>query len=323
MALGEFDLIYKYFKTPSFRPDVTLSVGDDCAIVSIPPGKQLAISTDTLVDAVHFPSSTAPEDIAYKAVAVNLSDLAAMGARPAWLTLALSVPRVDLGWIKAFSENFIATAGHYNVQLIGGDIARGPLSITVQAMGLIDPAHCMRRDGARPGDLIYVSGTLGDAAMGLRIWQQGQVADRNAAWLIDRLKRPQPRVDLGIELAAYCKCAIDISDGLVADLGHVLAASQCGATVYTEKIPLSHQLVEHAVNRDAVDWELVLTGGDDYELCLVVTAANESKLLHVASELALPLTRIGIIEQQQSLSIIDRAGTKLLLDHPGYEHFST
>ncbi len=321
MALGEFDLIRKYFTSPSFRPDVTLGVGDDCAIVSIPPGKQLAVSTDTLVDTVHFPSGTAPEDIAYKAVAVNLSDLAAMGATPAWLTLALSFPKVDLDWIKAFSESFITTAGRYNVQLIGGDITRGPLSITVQAMGLIDPAHCMRRDGARPGDLIYVSGTLGDAAMGLRMWQQGEVADRNAAWMINRLTRPEPRVKLGIQVAAFCQCAIDISDGLVADLGHVLAASRCGATVYTEKIPLSHQLLEHANTRDGVDWELVLTGGDDYELCLVVSEANERQLLEVAGELALPLTQIGSIEQQPSLSIIDRAGTKLVLDHPGYEHF--
>ena len=321
MALGEFDLIEKYFTSPAIRTDVSLGVGDDCAIVSIPPGKQLAVSTDTLVNEVHFPSSTAPEDIAYKAVAVNLSDLAAMGATPAWLTLALSFPRVDLDWIKAFSESFMTTAGRYNVQLIGGDITRGPLSITVQAMGLIDPAHCMRRDGARSGDLIYVSGTLGDAAMGLRIWQQDQAADRNAAWLINRLKRPEPRVKLGIQVAAFCQCAIDISDGLVADLGHVLAASRCGATVYTDKIPLSPELLEHANTRDGVDWELVLTGGDDYELCLVVSAVNESKLLSVASELSVPVTRIGVIEQKRSLSIIDRAGVKLVLDRPGYEHF--
>lgn len=321
MALGEFDLIRKYFTSPSFRPDVTLGVGDDCAIVSIPPGKQLAVSTDTLVDTVHFPPGTSAEDIAYKAVAVNLSDLAAMGATPAWVTLALSFPRVDLDWIKAFSETFTTMAGQYNVQLIGGDITRGPLSITVQAMGLIDPAHCMRRDGARPGDLIYVSGTLGDAAMGLRMWQQGEAADRDAAWLIDRLKRPEPRVKLGIQVAAFCQCAIDISDGLVADLGHILAASRCGATVHTEKIPLSHQLLEHANNNDGVDWELVLTGGDDYELCMVVSEADERKLLAIAGELALPLTQIGIIEQQQSLSIIDRAGAKLVLDRPGYEHF--
>jgi thiamine-monophosphate kinase len=322
VALGEFDLIQKYFTSPSIRSDVSLGVGDDCAIVSVPPGKQLAISTDTLVDAVHFPSDTEPADIAYKAVAVNLSDLAAMGATPAWLTLALSMPSVDLDWIKAFSESFIMTAGRYNAQLIGGDITRGPLSVTVQAMGLIDPAYCMRRDRANPGDLIYVSGTLGDAAMGLRIWQQGQGADADEAWLIDRLKHPEPRVDLGIQVAAYCNCAIDISDGLIADLGHILAASGCGATVYTDRIPLSHQLLEQTIDRDAVDWELVLTGGDDYELCLVVTAANEDRLLAVATELSLPLTRIGVIEQQQSLSIIDRAGTKLVLDRPGYEHFA-
>ncbi|MGB5602382.1 MAG: thiamine-phosphate kinase [Gammaproteobacteria bacterium] len=322
MAFGEFDLIKKYFLSSSNRADVSLGIGDDCAIVSIPEGRELAVTTDTLVDTVHFPAGTAPEDIAYKAIAVNLSDLAAMGATPAWLTLALSLPSVDEDWVKAFSDTFKKTAGQYNVQLIGGDTTRGPLSITVQALGLIDPAHCMRRDSASPGDAIYVSGTLGDAATGLRIIQQGQAADRNETWLINRLNRPEPRVELGIRVAAYCKCAIDISDGLAADLGHVLAASHCGATVYKDRLPLSRQLVEYSINRDEVDWELVLAGGDDYELCLVVAADNEDKLLSVAGELSLPLTRIGVIEQQQSLSIIDRTGAKLLLDDTGYEHFS-
>lgn len=321
MALSEFDLIQRYFFSPGHRTDVSLGVGDDCAIVSIPEGKQLAVTTDTLVDGIHFPSDTSARDIAYKAIAVNLSDLAAMGAEPAWLTLALSLPLVNENWIRSFADEFIATAGKYNVQLIGGDTTRGPLSITVQAMGLVDPDHIMRRDGARPGDLIYVTGTLGDAAAGLRILQQKRAADDNGAWLINQLNRPDPRVELGTKVAEYCNCAIDISDGLAADLGHILAASHCGATVYKDRIPLSHQLVEHSINRDEVDWELVLTGGDDYELCLVVTPDKENKLMQVSSETGLPLTRIGIIEQQQSLSIVDETGSKLLLNHPGYQHF--
>ena len=321
MATGEFNLIKKYFLSPSNRKEVLLGVGDDCAIVSVPENKQLAITTDTLVDGVHFPSDTSAEDIACKTIAVNLSDLAAMGAEPAWLTLALSLPRVDESWIKSFSDSFRRTAEKYNVQLIGGDTTQGPLSITVQAMGFVEPDNIMRRDGARPGDVVYVSGTLGDAAAGLRILQQGQAVDTNNAWLVNRLNRPQARVELGLKASAYCKCAIDISDGLVADLGHVLEASNCGATVNIDSIPLSHQLVEYSINRSEVDWVMVLSGGDDYELCLVVSAENENRLMQTASELSLPLTRIGVIEAHKSLNIVDNTGAKYLLDRGGYEHF--
>ena len=321
MATGEFNLIKKYFFSPSNRKEVLLGIGDDCAIVSVPEDKQLAITTDTLVDGVHFPSNTLPEDIACKAIAVNLSDLAAMGAEPAWLTLALSLPRVDESWIKSFSDSFSMAAEKYNVQLIGGDTTQGPLSITVQAMGFVEPDNIMRRDGARPGDVIYVSGTLGDAAAGLRILQQGQAIDAKKAWLVNRLNRPQARVELGLKASAYCKCAIDISDGLAADLGHVLEASNCGATVNIDSIPLSHQLVEYSVNRNEVDWEMVLSGGDDYELCLVVNPENENELMQTASEISLPLTRVGVIEEHNSLNIVDNTGAKYLLDRGGYEHF--
>jgi thiamine-monophosphate kinase len=320
--LGEFDLIDKYFRPTGYRNDVVLGVGDDCAVVSIAQGKQLAVTTDTLVDGVHFPSNTNPRDIAHKAIAVNLSDLAAMGAEPGWLTLALSLPHVDEDWLRSFSDEFKACADRYKVQLVGGDTTLGPLSITVQAMGLVDPDHIMRRDGARPGDAVFVSGTLGDAAAGLSILKQGQAVDDNEAWLIGRLNRPDSRHELGVKVAKHCKCAIDISDGLAADLGHILAASHCGATVYMDRIPLSHQLVEYSTNRDEVDWEQVLTGGDDYELCLVVSPDTESKLMKVSSELSLPLTRIGVIEERASLTFIDETGTKQLLDHHGYEHFS-
>ena len=321
MATGEFNLIKKYFLSPSNRKEVLLGIGDDCAIVSVPEDKQLAITTDTLVDGVHFPSDTSAEDIACKTIAVNLSDLAAMGAEPAWLILALSLPRVDESWIKSFSDSFRRTAEKYHVQLIGGDTTQGPLSITVQAMGFVEPDSIMRRDGARPGDVVYVSGTLGDAAAGLRILQQGQAVDTNNSWLVNRLNRPQARVELGLKASAYCKCAIDISDGLVADLGHVLEASNCGATVNIDSIPLSHQLVEYSINRNEVDWEMVLSGGDDYELCLVVSAENENRLMQTASDISLPLTRVGVIEAHNSLNIIDNTGARYLLDRGGYEHF--
>lgn len=322
MVSGEFNLINTYFTSPSNRNDVLLGIGDDCAVVSVPENKQLVITTDTLVDGVHFPSDTSAEDIACKAIAVNLSDLAAMGAEPAWLTLALSMPQVDEGWLKSFSDSFRFMAQKYNVQLIGGDTTQGPLSITVQAMGLVDAGCIMRRDSARPGDAIYVSGTLGDAAAGLRIAQQGLAVDEGRAWLLDRLNRPEPRVALGIKVAEYCSCAIDISDGLAADLGHILEASQCGATVNVDWVPLSHQLVEYSISRNEVDWEMVLSGGDDYELCLVVAPENENRLMRLASELSLLLTRVGVIEDHSSLNIVDHSGAKYLLDHSGYEHFT-
>ena len=321
MATGEFNLINTYFLSSSNRKDVVLGIGDDCAIVSVPEDKQLAMTTDTLVDGVHFPSDTSPEDIACKSIAVNLSDLAAMGAEPAWLTLALSLPRADESWIKSFSASFRKTAEKYHVQLIGGDTTQGPLSMTVQAMGFVEPDNIMRRDGARPGDLVYVSGTLGDAAAGLRILQQGQAVDANKAWLVNRLNRPQARVELGLKASAYCKCAIDISDGLAADLGHVLEASNCGATVNIDSIPLSHQLVEYSINRNEVDWDMVLSGGDDYELCLVVNPEHEDRLMQTASEISLALTRIGVIEEHTTLNIVDNTGAKYLPDRGGYEHF--
>ena len=321
MASGEFDLIQKYFTSPVGRDDVSIGVGDDGAVVTVPQGKQLVVTTDTLVAGVHFPSDTQPEDIACKAIAVNLSDLAAMGAEPAWLTLALTLPHVDESWIKTFAASFSATAEKYNVQLIGGDTTQGPLSVTVQAMGLAAPDRIMRRDRARPGDSIYISGTLGDAAAGLGIRQQGRVPDESCAWLIDRLDRPEARTLLGMKLAACSNCAIDISDGLIADLGHILEASHCGATINIDKLPLSHQLVAYFNGRDDVDWELVLAGGDDYELCIVMRPDNEPELTRIAAELSLPLTRIGVIEQRPALNIIDDAGTKYLFDHHGYEHF--
>ena len=322
MAAGEFSLINKYFKTPHTRQDVTIGVGDDCAVVSIPEGKQFAVTVDTLVNGIHFPSDASPEDIACKAIAVNLSDLAAIGARPAWLTLALTLPEVDESWVSAFADSFHAAANRYEVQLIGGDTTQGPLSITVQAMGIVDPQRIMRRDGARPGDAIYVSGTLGDAAAGLKILQQGQPIDDNQAWLVNRLNRPQARVELGCRASLLCRCAIDISDGLAADLGHILEASDCGATVNINRMPLSHQLVEYSSNRNEVDWNRVLCGGDDYEICLVVSPGNESGLMQLASELSLPLTRIGTIEARGVLKFIDETGAKLLLNDSGYEHFT-
>ena len=322
MAQGEFDLIRKYFQPPSYSQDVLLGVGDDCALVPGPDGRQLAITTDTLVAGVHFPHDSSPADIAHKAIAVNLSDLAAMGAEPAWLTLALTLPEPDESWLSAFAESFRANAEKHRVQLIGGDTTQGALTITVQAMGLIDSGMAMRRDAARPGDAIFVSGTLGDAAAGLKIHQQQAVNDDHR-WLLDRLNRPEARVELGLRAARFCRCCIDISDGLAADLGHILEASRCGATVNIDRVPLSHQLVAVSGGRNAVDWDRVLAGGDDYELCLVMDPARQDRLTAISGELSLPVTRIGVIESSDTLTFVDDTGARFLPSRKGYEHFGT
>jgi len=322
MPATEFDIIDRYFRLPAQRDDVVLPVGDDAAIVAVPPAKQLVVSTDTLVAGVHFPENTSARDIACKSVAVNLSDLAAMGARPAWLTLALTLPRVDEAWLDAFAREFIETAARFGAELIGGDTTQGPLCISVTALGLVDAGAAMRRDLARAGDAIYVTGSLGDAAIGLGLLRQGGVADDSAAWLVDRLNRPQPRVDFALLAASCCVCAIDISDGFAADLGHVLEASGCGADVRLDNIPLSPQALAYFNASGGIDWDVVLCGGDDYELCVVTSIANEAQLMQAARQSGTRLSRVGEITPRQGLRCIDAAGETRPLPGRGFEHFS-
>lgn len=323
MPATEFDIIDRYFRQQPRRDDVLLSVGDDAAILAVPAGKQLVVSTDTLVAGVHFPESTSPRDVAFKSVAVNLSDLAAMGAQPAWLTLALTLPEVDEHWLEQFAMEFVDTAAHFGADLVGGDTTQGPLSISVTAMGLVDAGAEMRRDRARDGDAIYVTGSLGDAAIGLALLQQDAVLDDSAAWLLGRLNRPQPRVGFASLASHCCDCAIDISDGLAADLGHVLEASDCGASVRLDSIPLSPQALAFFENTGGIDWNRVLGGGDDYELCLITAPENEAQLMRAARQSGTALSRIGEITRQQGLRFIDAGGVIHVLEHSGFEHFST
>jgi thiamine-monophosphate kinase len=323
MPATEFDIIDRYFRQPARRGDVVLSVGDDGAVVAVPPGKQLVVTTDTLVAGVHFPENTSARDIACKSVAVNLSDLAAMGAQPAWLTLALTLPRVDERWLEAFASDFIATAARYGAELIGGDTTQGPLCISVTAMGLVDIDAVMRRDGAKVGDAIYVTGSLGDAAVGLGLLRRGKVKDDTAAWLVDRLNRPQPRVEFALLAVRCCNCAIDISDGLAADLGHVLDASGCGADVRLDKLPLSPQAQAYFNAGGGIDWNAVVGGGDDYELCLVTAPANEAQLMQAARLSGTRLSRVGEIIGTRELRFIDAGGGVHPLSRRGYEHFSS
>lgn len=313
MSQSEFDLISHYFTRPVQRSDVVLGVGDDAALLVAPSDRQLAVAMDTLVESVHFPEQTLPADIAWKALAVNLSDLAAMGAEPAWFTLSLTLPEADESWLAGFSKGLFDLAGRVNIELVGGDTTRGPLSVTVQVHGFVNKA--LIRDAARPGQLIFLSGTLGDAALAL---QQLKINKPVDDFLLNRLNRPQPRVELGLALASVASAAIDISDGLLADLGHVLNASGCGATVEIERIPYSR-----ALNSVAPEdrWPLLLAGGDDYELCFTVDEDRQDDIQAIARECNLALTPIGRIEADPGLRCVKANGSPCQNKSTGYDHF--
>lgn len=323
MFSSEFDVIEKYFKSSARRDDVVLGIGDDCAVLEVPDGKQLLSSSDTLIAGVHFPEDTDAGDIAAKALAVNLSDLAAMGAVPAWVSLAITLPEQDPLWLQEFSSALHAEISKQGLQLIGGDTTRGALSVTVQVMGFVDRGKAMLRSNAKAGDLVCVSGSLGDAALGLQI-KQGEVsvAAEDAAYFLQRLNRPQARVELGLTLADICRCAIDISDGLFADLGHILKASGCGATIELDKLPLSQPMRRYLEEaNDAINvYELMR--GDDYELCFTVSGKLVSDIDEIAASLELPINCIGIIDEGSGLRCVDPAGNSIDTSHSGYDHFS-
>jgi thiamine-monophosphate kinase len=318
MALGEFDLIRRFFTGQSVRrPETILGVGDDCALLRCPSGWELAITVDTLVAGVHFLPEADPESLGHKALAVNLSDLAAMGAEPGWATLALTLPEVDERWLEAFARGFFALAGRHGLELVGGDTTRGPLSITIQAMGLVPEGGAIRRSGARPGDLVYVSGPLGSAGLGLKI-RLGQTA-LEAADAVDRLERPEPRVDFGRLLRGLASACIDISDGLAGDLGHILEASGVGAVLDWDCMPLPDPVRRYVA--DTGDWTLPLTAGDDYELCFTMPPARKDEMEQRLSDAGLTAVPIGLIESGPGLKL-RKEGRAIDFIPAGYEHFS-
>ena len=330
----EFDLIARIRARVATRDDVVLGIGDDAALVVVPSGRQLAVAMDTLNAGVHFPHDTRAADIGWKALAVNLSDLAAMGARPAWCTLSLSLPDADMSWIDAFLDGFLALAALHDVALIGGDTTRGPLSVCVTVHGFIEPGRALRRDGARRGDDVWVSGTLGDAAAGLdhRVAIDAAVptdgdagdvrmqADPDArAFLRGRLDRPTPRVALGRALIGIATACIDVSDGLLADLAHVARASDVHVQVDVDALPVSDAL---RACRDAEDRRaLQATGGDDYELCFTASPALRGAIEAVAIAAATPVTRIGVVQAGAGVAAIDGAGQTWQSIRHGYQHF--
>lgn len=319
--MDEFSLIERYFtRAGRHRPDVELGIGDDAALCRVPEGMSLVAATDTLVEGVHFPESTPAGAVGHKALAVNLSDLAAMGADPAWFTLALSLPQADETWLQGFADGLFSLADRFACELVGGDTVRGPRVITVQALGLVPAGMALQRRGAAPGDRIYVSGTLGDAALGLALERRGLQAEGDAgAYLRGRLDRPEPRVELGRGLRGIATAAIDISDGLVADLGHVLKAGRVGARVSLSRLPLSS-----AYNslREQAGWEPALSGGDDYELCFTVPPDKLGQLEQEAPAWSCEVCCIGEVVAGSGLFIEGTDGKEYRPQHSGHDHFS-
>ena len=322
MACGEFELITRYFdRVTSSRRDVEKGIGDDCALLNLPEKQTLAISTDTLVAGVHFLRGIHPADLGYKALAVNLSDLAAMGADPAWLTLALTLPEVDEAWLKDFSDSLFELLDYYNMQLIGGDTTRGPLSLTLGIHGLVPQGRALKRSGARPGDWIYVTGTLGDSAAGLALLQHRIRIDDPAVHeaLIKRHLRPMPRILQGQALRDLASAAIDISDGLISDLGHILKASGCGARLNLDALPLSDVLKKHFDPEQILRW--ALSGGEDYELCFTVPEINRGALDIALGHYGVPFTCVGQLDPQSEGMTLLQDGKPVEINLKGFDHF--
>ncbi|HKZ11124.1 MAG TPA: thiamine-phosphate kinase [Rhodanobacteraceae bacterium] len=317
----EFDLIDAIrARTNIARDDVALGIGDDAALTRVAPGCQLVACVDTLVTGVHFPHGTAPEHIGWKSLAVNLSDLAAMGAAPAWALLALTLPDADAGFVESFAAGFAALASVHDVALIGGDTTQGPLSITVTALGTVPNGEALTRAGARAGDAVFVTGTLGDAAGALRLPRDPGKGAAHAEILFAHLNRPQPRIAAGLALRGIANACVDVSDGLLADLGHVCTASGVGAELEVEALPLSSDLT--AAFDPATCRELALAGGDDYELCFTVPTDRASDVAAVLAHAGCDATRIGRIVAGSGVRVLDAHGNEVAMQQAGWEHFS-
>jgi thiamine-monophosphate kinase len=327
--LGEFDLIDRYFRVPALastavRADVTLGIGDDAAVVTLPPGQQLVAALDTLVEGRHFLAGTSAQSLGHRALAVNLSDLAAMGATPLWYLLALTLPRVDEAFLLGFSQGLHQLAGLHDIVLIGGDTTAGPLSVSVQVLGKVSPGQALLRSGARIGDLLYVTGTPGDAAAGLQL-ERGLAADLacSAAQQLELRQRflfPAPRIALGRALVGIASACIDVSDGLAGDALKLATASGCGVQLHIDKLPLSASLL--AFKGPLVARELALAGGDDYELCFAIPPARQAALEDSLINVKCAASCIGSLVGDPGLQLLER-GKPVQLQHSGFDHFAT
>lgn len=316
----EFELIARHFDRPARR--AVLGVGDDCALIAPAAGQELAISTDMLVAGTHFLPGTDPRRLGHKTLAVNLSDLAAMGATPRYATLALALPDADEDWVRDFAAGFFALAERHGLELIGGDTTRGPLSLCVTIMGEVPRGQAVRRAGAASGDDVWVSGTLGDAALGLAALRGEAMLEAAAqAFCIGRLESPEPRVDLGMALRGVATSMIDLSDGLAGDLAHVARASGVGARVNVDALPLSFALRDQPQARAL---RCALSGGDDYELCFTAPVQNRDLVIAIGRSVGLALTRVGSMfegfEEDRPVMLVDGDG-RTLPAMQGYDHF--
>ena len=318
--MGEFDLIARYFDRPVRRSP--LGIGDDCALLQPAPGMQLAVTSDMLVEGRHFLSTVHPRRLGHKALAVNLSDLAASGARPLAFTLSLALPTADAAWLAAFSEGLLALADAHQCELVGGDTTRGPLCINITAFGEVPAGGALLRSGARAGDELWVSGTLGDARLALEAFR-GRIALPQAVFesARARLEQPQPRVALGQALVGIASSAIDVSDGLLGDLGHILQRSGVGASVQAACAPQLLAAAQGLVLDEAIVRELVLAGGDDYELAFTAPGAQRAAVEAAATQAGTRVTRIGVIDAEPGLRVLDAQGRALAQDFTGFDHF--
>lgn len=320
----EFDLIARHFTRAT--PGAVLGVGDDCALLAPTPGMQLAVSSDMLLEGRHFSPQDSPTGIGHKSLAVNLSDLAAMGATPRWATLSIALPEANDAWLTAFARGFFRMADLHGIELVGGDTTRGALTISITAIGEVPPGQALRRDGAQPDDDVWVSGVIGSAALALA-YRQGHLfmEQVDAAKVLPALYLPTPRVGLGIALRGIASSMIDISDGLLGDLGHILQRSQVGAAPIGARLefaslptlPVVQGYLHEKVARDCV-----LAGGDDYELCFTAPAAKRDAVIAAAEGAGVMVARIGHITAESGLTVVDADGLPMPFDHTGYDHFA-
>jgi thiamine-monophosphate kinase len=317
MSLGEFDLIATYFTRPVQR--AALGIGDDCALLAPGAGMQLAVSSDMLVEGRHFLSTVAPERLGHKALAVNLSDLAACGAKPLGFTLALALPRADEVFLEGFSRGLFALAEAHGIELVGGDTTQGPLNICITAMGEVPVGGALLRSGAQPGDDLYVSGAVGDARLALEVFRgTQQLAGHDFELVREAMERPQPRVALGLALRGIASSAIDVSDGLLGDLGHILRRSGVAALVEVDAVPRSAVLGAQPL---ALQRTCTLAGGDDYELLFTAPGAAAERVQEAAREAGVAVTRIGRIEAGQGLRLVDGEGRAVAHTFGSFDHF--
>jgi len=315
----EFDLIARHFTRAT--PGAVLGVGDDCALLAPTPGMHLAVSSDMLLEGCHFSPQDSPAGIGHKSLAVNLSDLAAMGATPRWATLAIALPEANDAWLAAFARGFFRMADLHGIELVGGDTTRGALTISITVIGEVPPGQALRRDGAQAGDDVWVSGVIGSAAMALA-YRQGRLfmEQIDAARVLPALYLPTPRVALGIALRGIATSAIDISDGLLGDLGHILERSHIGAVLEFAALPTLPGVQGYL--HEPVARDCVLAGGDDYELCFTAPASKRDAVLAAAENAGVAVTRIGQIAAKPGLAVIDADGQPLPIEHTGYDHFA-